>query len=122
MSQLPRSPLERRADSYVNRRGMGPRREPRSFRLAGEIFNTNARDKTRTIEQRARRSLQAERVVGVGFGEKDNYGPDNSWETPDTLTYTPDPAYYKDHKTYAPLAGSPRGVANSKQNQTPLSQ
>ena len=119
MSQLPRSPLERRAESFINRRGNRPGREPHSFRFAGDIFNVEAREKKRNIEQEARRKLQAERVVGIGFGEKDNYGPDNSWDTPDTLRYTPDPAYYKGHKSYAPLAGTPREVADSKRSQTP---
>lgn len=119
MAQLSRSPLERRAESFINRRGTRPRREPRSFRLAGELFNIEAREKVRNVEQESRRRLQAERVVGIGFGEKDNYGPDNSWDTPDALKYTPDPAYYKDHKTYAPLAGTPREVADSKRSQIP---
>jgi hypothetical protein len=119
MAQLPRSPLERRVESYMNRRGTRTRREARSFRMAGELFNVEAREKARNVEQESRRRLQAERVVGVGFGEKDNYGPDNSWDTPDVLRYTPDPAYYKGHKTYAPLVGSPRGVADSKQSQRP---
>jgi len=114
MSQLPRSPLERRAESYVNRRGNRPGRQPHSFRFAGEIFNTEVREKSRTIEREARKRLQAERVVGVGFGERDKYGPDESWDTPDPIRYTPDPAYYRDHKNYAPLVGTPRGAANSR--------
>jgi len=119
MAQLPRSPLERRAESFIKRRGKSPGRQPRSFRLAGDIFNVDAREKVRQVERESRQRLQAERVVGVGFGEKDNYGPDNSWETQDSLRYTPDPAYYKDHKSYAPLAGTPHEVASSKRSQTP---
>lgn len=119
MSQLPRSPLERRADSFISRRSERPRRQPHSFRFAGDIFNTSRREKERSVERESRQRLQAERVVGVGFGEKDNYGPDDSWDTPDVLKYTPDPAYYKDHKSYAPLAGTPREVADSKRNQAP---
>lgn len=116
MSQLPRSSLERRAESFINRRGNRPGRQPHSFRFAGELFNVEAREKSRNIEQEARRRLQAERVVGVGFGEKDKYGPDDTWNTPDPIRYTPDPAYYKDHKSYAPLAGTPHEVASSKQS------
>ncbi len=104
----------------MNRRGSRSQREPHSFRFAGELFNVEAREKARNVNRESRQRLQAERVVGVGFGEKDNYGPDNSWETQDVLKYTPDPAYYRDHKSYAPLAGTPREVANSKRNQTPL--
>ena len=119
MAQLPRSPLERRAESFINRRGRQSGRQPHSFRFAGELFNIEAREKARNIERESRQRLQAERVVGVGFGEKDNYGPDNSWETQDALKYTPDPAYYRDHKSYAPLHGTPREVADSRRNQTP---
>ena len=119
MAQLPRSPLERRAESFMNRRGSRVGREARSFRLAGELFNIEAREKVRSTERDSRQRLQAERVVGIGFGEKDNYGPDNSWDTPDPIRYTPDPAYYKGHKSYAPLVGTPREVADSKRSQTP---
>lgn len=119
MAQLPRSPLERRAESYINRRGNRPGREPHSFRFAGDIFNVEAREKTRSVERQAKQRLQAERVVGIGFGEKDNYGPDNTWDTPNAIKYTPDPAYYKGHKSYAPLIGTPREVADSRQTQIP---
>lgn len=119
MAQLSRSSLERRVESFVKRRGKGPGREPHSFRFAGELFNTAAKDKVRIADKESRQRLQSERVVGIGFGEKDNYGPDNTWDTPDALTYTPDPAYYRDHKSYAPLAGTPREVASSTRNQTP---
>lgn len=119
MAQLPRSSLERRAESYMNRRGNREGRQPRSFRFAGELFNIEARDKERRFAQESRQRLQSERVVGVGFGERDNYGPDNSWETRDAISYTPDPAYYRDHKNYAPLSGTPREVANSRQTQIP---
>lgn len=119
MAQLPRSSLERRVESYVNRRGNRQGRQPRSFRFAGELFNVEARDKTRSAERGARQKLQAERVVGVGFGADDNYGPDESWDTPDALIYTPDPGYYKSHKSYAPLVGTPREVADSKQTRKP---
>ena len=87
MAQLPRSPLERRAESYMNRRGARFRREPHSFRFAGELFNIEAREKARTAERESRQRLQAERVVGVGFGERDKYGPDNT-----CLLYTSDAA------------------------------
>jgi len=119
MAQLPRSPLERRADSYMSRRRTRGDREAKSFRFAGELFNIEAREKVRSTERDSRQRLQAERVVGIGFGEKDNYGPDNSWDTPDPIRYTPDPAYYKGHKSYAPLVGTPREVADSKRSQTP---
>lgn len=118
MAQLPRSPLERRAESFMNRRGSRFKREPHSFRFAGELFNVEARERARSIERESRQRLQAERVVGVGFGERDNYGPDNTWDTKDPIKYTPDPAYYKDHRSYAPLAGTPHEVASSTRSQT----
>jgi len=100
MSELSRSPLERRAASFVERRYHSPDREPRSHRLAGEIFNVSLKDRIRQNQQEARRSLQRERPTGLGFGLDDNYGPDDSWDTQDPIKQTPAPGYYRSYRNF----------------------
>lgn len=100
MSNLSRSPLERRAESFVERRYNSPNREPRSHRMAGELFNVGSRERVRRSQVEARQSLQRERPTGVGFGLDDKYGPDDSWDTQDPIKYTPVPGYYKGYKSF----------------------
>lgn len=99
MSELRRNAAERRAESFGNRRVSHVDKASRLFRFAGELFGTAAKERAKTQQLEVRRRLQASRAVGVGFGERDDYGPDNSWETQDALTYTPSPEYYKTHRS-----------------------
>ena len=100
MRNIPRSSGEKRVDSYGYRRERSVDKQPRFFRLAGEIFNTEKKERSRATAQESRRRLQSVRPVGLNFGEKDSYGPDNSWDTKDPITYTPYPSYYKGQKIY----------------------
>lgn len=100
MRGIPRSGAEKRADSYGYRRERSVDREPKRFRFAGELFGTEKSDKQRQIKQEVRQRLQSVRPVGLNFGEKDNYGPDESWDTKDPIKYTPSPSYYRDHRSY----------------------
>ena len=100
MATLPRSPLERRVGSFVERRYNSPDREPRSHRIAGEIFNVGLKNRVRQSRLESRKRLQKERPTGVGFGLDDNFGPDESWASQDTLKHTPVPGYYKSYKSF----------------------
>lgn len=94
MAQLSQSVSERRAESFGQRRSSHVDREPKRFRLAGELFGVDVKNKARAQKEKSRQRLQSVRAVGVGFGERDNYGPDNSWDTKDPIKYTPSPDYY----------------------------
>ena len=94
MSDFRRSQSERRAESFGQRRLHQVDREPKFHRLAGEIFGVESRERARQQNREVRSRLQASRPVGVGFGEKDNYGPDDSWDTKDPIKHTPSPNYY----------------------------
>jgi len=100
MSDLSKSPLERRAESYVERRYNSVEREPRSHRFAGELFNVSLKEKVESNQKEARQRLQRERPTGVGFGEKDDYGPDDTWASQEPITHTPAPGYYKAYKSF----------------------
>lgn len=100
MAGIPRLGIERRAESYGRRRERHADREPRFHRIAGEIFGVELRQKERQQEKQIRSRLQAVRPVGLGFGEKDNYGPDDSWDTKDPIINTPSPGYYSSQRTF----------------------
>lgn len=100
MAQLSRSPLERRAESFGQRRLSHVDRDPRFHRFAGELFGIDIKDRMRNQAKSTKSRLQGSRPVGVGFGEKDNYGPDDSWDTKDPIRNTPSPEYYITRKTF----------------------
>lgn len=100
MAQLSRSSAERRAESFGQRRHHHVDRDPKFHRFAGDLLGVELREKTRQQDKRQRVKLQGSRPVGVGFGEKDNFGPDDSWDTKDPIEYTPSPSYYKTQKTF----------------------
>ena len=89
MASIKRSAAEKKIDRYGYRREYHTEKTSRSFRFAGELFGI---DEKKLKDRSA--SLQKSRPVGIGFGERDMYGPDESWETKSVLTYTPSPEYY----------------------------
>jgi hypothetical protein len=94
MRSISKLGIEKRAESFGQRRQHHVDREPRSHRFAGEIFGVEPRDRARRQEKESRTRLQSVRPVGIGFGEKDSYGPDDSWDTKDPIRYIPSPSYY----------------------------
>jgi hypothetical protein len=90
MASLRRSSAEKRVDSYGYRRIFHTEKTPKFFRFAGELFGLDDKRVKNKFNV-----LRSTRPVGLGFGEKDLFGPDNSWETQDALTYTPSPEYYR---------------------------
>lgn len=94
MRSIPKLGIEKRAESFGRRRAHHVDRDPRSHRFAGELFGLELKDKVRRQEKDSRTKLQSVRPVGIGFGEKDNYGPDESWDTKDPIKYIPVPNYY----------------------------
>jgi len=90
MAQLRRSPGERKADSAQYRRERHV--DKGASRMAGDIF---ADSTERDVARRERRqSMQKSRPVGVGFGERDQYGPDNSYDSVESLRRTHDRDHY----------------------------
>ena len=100
MAQLRASSLEKRAESFVERRYHAGKNEPKAHRKAGELFGLDLKEKKDKQRARQRQDAQKQRPTGVGFGMKDDYGPDNSWDTQDPLTHTPSPSYYRNYRSY----------------------
>lgn len=100
MRSIPTLNIEKRAESFGRRRQHHVDRDPKFHRFAGELFGLELKDRTRQQEKNLRNRLQSVRPVGVGFGEKDKYGPDDSWDTKDPIKHTPSPNYYSNQKTF----------------------
>ena len=88
---LGKSPAERKADSYAYRRSTHTDKN-KAFRLAGKIFaDADFRaEKKREI----RESLQRSRPVGYGFANRDEYGPDDTWSSQESLRGIHDRDHY----------------------------
>lgn len=100
MSNIPKLGIEKRAESFGRRRQHHVDRESRAHRFAGELFGIELKERTKRQERESRSRLQSSRPVGIGFGEKDNYGPDNSWDTKDPIKDTPVPSYYNAPRSF----------------------
>lgn len=100
MAQLSETTSERKAERRIFRRSEHVDKAHKSFRFAGDIFETDQVEKSRKSLDKSRRRLQASRPVGVGFGTEDKYGPDENWDTKDPIEHTPAPGYYKSYKSF----------------------
>jgi hypothetical protein len=72
---LRRSGAEKRVDRNVYRRSTHVDKNP-AFRLAGKLFSESKAKSD--FRNSIRQSMQRSRPVGVGFGNYDLYGPDDS--------------------------------------------
>jgi len=88
---LKRTSSERRADRNIYRRESHVEKNP-AFRLAGSIFYKA--DTRKADKEERRQALQKSRPVGYGFATDDIYGPDNSWDSPDSLIGIHDRGHY----------------------------
>ena len=89
--ELRKNPAERKVDSIAFKREFRAERG-NSFRIAGKIFADSSERQLKNRE--VRQSRQKARPTGVGFGERDSYGPDNSWASQDNLKRTHDQDHY----------------------------
>jgi len=93
MAQLRRTSPERRVERQIERRARHVEKSTKAFRLAGEIFKESSREVLREKMREARQNLQKSRVVGFGTG--DEYGPDEDWDTRDSLNSKSYQDYYR---------------------------
>jgi len=100
MTQLSRSPVERKLESRMERRFRHSDKTSSSFRLAGELFGLKDRESFKNARREVKQKLQKTRPVGVGFGTKDTYGPDESWDTVSSLNNISYQDYYSAPRTY----------------------
>ena len=80
---------EKSTESHLFRRSHHVDREPRRFRIAGEIFGLE-RPKTMRGSQ-----------LLLDFAQNDNYGPDQDWNSQDYIVNdsTRGPDYYRSYRS-----------------------
>lgn len=88
---LQRTSSERRANRNIYSRESHVEKN-NAFRLAGSIFHEA--DTRKANREEVRRALQKSRPVGYGFATDDLYGPDNSWDSPESLIGIHDQDHY----------------------------
>lgn len=63
------------------------------IRLAGQVWAESSDERqTRLNRERTFKNMR-ERPIGLGFANKDNFGPDDTFGTKETLKYIPDQYY-----------------------------
>lgn len=70
-------------------------RQRTDIRLAGKIWGEGVSDRTRRLMRTRMFDKMRRSAVGLGFGENDNFGPDENYDTKDPIKQTPDQGYYR---------------------------
>ena len=83
---------ERGAEARSYKRYHHVDRNPKRFRMAGEMLGIDP------DPQQPKRPSGSPR--GLGFADRDKYGPDNSWDSQEVINSTLDPEYYRNYRSY----------------------
>lgn len=62
-------------------------RQRGDIRMAGTVWSESEVERGRRLSREYLRKRMQETPVGLGFGENDKFGPDNSYDTRDPITY-----------------------------------
>jgi hypothetical protein len=63
------------------------------MRLAGEIWGETDASRKKELDRVNLKNSSMQAPVGLGFGVGDNFGPDESYNSPEYLSNTPDRYY-----------------------------
>ena len=66
------------------------------LRLAGQIWAESGAERQQRLKRERSFSKMKNTPVGLGFANRDNYGPDDTYRSVSTLSSTPDPIDYID--------------------------
>ena len=64
------------------------------IRMAGSIWSESQDEHTRRLQKERQRDRMKQMPVGLGFAERDNYGPDNSYDSVTSLNSIRGPEDY----------------------------
>ena len=70
-------------------------RQRADIRLAGKVWAEGSDERTRRLMRTRMFRKMRNVAVGLGFGENDKFGPDETYDTPDPIRQTPDQGYYR---------------------------
>jgi hypothetical protein len=73
-------------------------RQRRDIRLAGSVWAESPADRSFRLARSRRFDRMRGGPVGLGFGERDTYGPDNDYGTVESIKQIPDQGYYRENR------------------------
>jgi len=62
-------------------------RQRKDIRMAGTVWSESPSERGQRLSREYLRKKMRGIPVGLGFGEKDNFGPDNNYDTKDPIKY-----------------------------------
>lgn len=62
-------------------------RQRGDIRMAGTVWSESEAERGRRLSREYLRRKMQETPVGLGFSEKDKFGPDNDYDTREPITY-----------------------------------
>jgi hypothetical protein len=68
-------------------------RQRGDIRMAGAVWAESLSERKRRLSREYLRKKMRDVPVGLGFGENDKFGPDNSYDTKDPIRYKPSREY-----------------------------
>lgn len=64
-------------------------RQRGDIRMAGTVWSESANERGRRLSREYLKRKMQNAPIGLGFGTRDNFGPDESYDTKEPLRYTP---------------------------------
>ena len=64
------------------------------IRLAGQIWSESGNERTKRLSRERTFAKMKNTPVGLGFANRDNFGPDNSYNSVNFISYIPDQEDY----------------------------
>lgn len=64
------------------------------IRLAGQVWGESGNERQQRLKRERTFAKMKNTPVGLGFANRDNYGPDDTYRSVDILSSTPDPIDY----------------------------
>ena len=74
-------------------------RQRRDIRFAGSVWSESPNERSTRLARARRSERMTQMPTGIGFGERDSYGPDNDYGTVEIIKQIPDQGYYRESKT-----------------------
>lgn len=63
-------------------------RQRADIRMAGSVWEESPQERGQRLSRNYLKKKMRDVPVGLGFGERDNFGPDNSYDTKNPIRYT----------------------------------
>jgi hypothetical protein len=71
-----------------------------NIRMAGAVWAESPDERSRRLERTRKKEQMKNTPVGINFGEKDSFGPDNTYGTVEFIKQIPDQAHYRVNRNH----------------------